>query len=179
MPVLHHKLNTGPRAMVTKSSNPAAAHRGALHWERCTQEQPGRLDSKHVMWEQRKGRSDFYFRTLVGTVVKRHLIQIYWAITLVCKREAEWNNKWRRPLAIQVESFKVGRWSGWLVLIYYKGIFVLFESPSIGHVKQNGILVRQFIHYAHAHTNHSCQTNSKCIWRKYGMWCLLQKSFSF
>ena len=30
-PGLYHKPNTGPRAMVTKSSNPAAAQRGALH----------------------------------------------------------------------------------------------------------------------------------------------------
>lgn len=119
--------------------------------ERLQQEQPGRLDSNQGMGEQRKGRSDIHFRTPVSVVVKRHIIQIYGAITLVHRRDAEWNNKWRRPLTIRVESFEVGRWSGWLVLIYYKGIFMLFELPSISHVNQNGILIRQFIP-THMHT---------------------------
>lgn len=156
MPALHHTVDTGPRAMVTKSSNLAAAQSSAP-LRGCTQ-------------EQRKGRSDFHFWNLVGVVVKRHLIQIYGAITPVHK----WENKWLRPLTIQVESFEVGRWSSWLVLIYYKGIFMLFELPSISHVNQNGILIRQLIPYTHAHTNHSCKTNSKRIWRKYYMWWLLQ-----
>lgn len=96
---------------------------------------------------------------------KHHLIQLCCVITLVPKREAEWNNKWRRPLVIQVESLKVGRWSGWLAVMNCKDIFMLFESPSISHVKQNCILLRQIIPYTHAHANHSHQTNSKRVWR--------------
>lgn len=72
-------------------------------------EQPGGLGSEHIMGEQRRGRRDFHFRTPVGTVVKRHLIQRYCAIALLCKREAEWKDKRRRMLRIQVEGFRAGR----------------------------------------------------------------------
>lgn len=156
--------------MVTKSSNPTAGSS-----ERSTETQG---EKESCLGEQLQGwapntsvrarerQKGFSFLNLFGTAVKHHLIQIHRAITLARQRESGRNNNWRRPLTALVGRLKVGRWSGWLVLIYYKGIFMLFELPSIAHVKQNCILKRQFIPSVHARAHRSCHTTSKGIWRK-------------
>lgn len=108
-PVLRHKSNTGPRAMVTKSSNPAAAHK-ALHWEHCREEQPGRLCSEHIsVSAKEKAEVIFDLQPCLNATCPR----LHRAITLVRKREAARCRNWRRPFTIQGASAEAGRWSGW------------------------------------------------------------------
>lgn len=141
-----------------------------LHWDLRT-EQPGGLALLHHV--RAGGRQDGFSDLNSG----RHYCwtPFNWlrgAITFVLNREAEWSTKWRRPLRLQVESFKTGRRSSWLLLIYYKGICRCCELPSISRVKQNCILIRQFIPCTQARSDHCCQMHSKCMWRKQSVWWL-------